>query len=111
MAFGRFSSFFLGFRPFFGPFWITFQSEDTSILDPLLRIVRVGCDGAQVSDLTAIFSWLDMAAVLMLFLYLLRFRLGPSGAQRPLGAVCGEASTRSRSASRTMTCRHLEARS
>ncbi|CAK9058692.1 Pentatricopeptide repeat-containing protein At1g63080 [Durusdinium trenchii] len=47
---------------------------DTKILDPLLRIVRVSCDGMQLSDLTAIFAWLDLIAVFMLFCYLLRFR-------------------------------------
>jgi len=47
---------------------------DTTILDPLLRVVRVNCDGANLQDLTAVFAWLDFAAVFILFIYLLRFR-------------------------------------
>jgi len=48
---------------------------DTSILDPLHRIVRVGCDGAELSDLTSIFAWMDFASMVILFLYLLRHRM------------------------------------
>ncbi|CAE7247334.1 unnamed protein product [Symbiodinium natans] len=47
---------------------------DTKVLDPLLRIVRVGCDGAELSDLTPVFAWLDLASMIVLFLYLVRFR-------------------------------------
>lgn len=47
---------------------------DTQVLDPLLRIVRVNCDGASLSNLTAVFAWLDFAAVFILFVYLVRFR-------------------------------------
>lgn len=47
---------------------------DTQVLDPLLRIVRVNCDGASLSNLTAAFAWLDFAAVFILFVYLVRFR-------------------------------------
>lgn len=47
---------------------------DTQVLDPLLRIVRVNCDGASLVNLTAVFAWLDFAAVFILFVYLLRFR-------------------------------------
>ncbi|CAE7437383.1 unnamed protein product [Symbiodinium microadriaticum] len=37
--------------------------QDSKVLDPLLRIVRAGCDGAELSDLTPIFAWLDLASM------------------------------------------------
>jgi len=47
---------------------------DSKVLDPLMRIVRAGCDGAELSDLTPIFAWLDLASMIILFVYLVRFR-------------------------------------
>ena len=47
---------------------------DTKLLDPLLRVVRAGCDGAELSELTPIFAWLDLSCMIVLFLYLVRFR-------------------------------------
>ena len=47
---------------------------DTKLLDPLLRLVRAGCDGAELSELTPIFAWLDLSCMIVLFFYLVRFR-------------------------------------
>lgn len=50
------------------------QAVPTTILDPVLRIIRVGCQGAQMEELTPYFAWCDFLATIFFLSYILHFR-------------------------------------
>eukprot|EP00930_Biecheleria_cincta_P072492 TRINITY_DN5987_c0_g2_i3.p1 TRINITY_DN5987_c0_g2~~TRINITY_DN5987_c0_g2_i3.p1 ORF type:complete len:1063 (+),score=153.55 TRINITY_DN5987_c0_g2_i3:43-3189(+) len=48
--------------------------EAASHLDPSARIVQVGCQGWEIQHMTAIFGWLDFAAIIIFLIYTVWFR-------------------------------------
>eukprot|EP00930_Biecheleria_cincta_P018437 TRINITY_DN14363_c0_g1_i2.p1 TRINITY_DN14363_c0_g1~~TRINITY_DN14363_c0_g1_i2.p1 ORF type:complete len:913 (-),score=124.97 TRINITY_DN14363_c0_g1_i2:440-3178(-) len=50
------------------------QAVPSTILDPVLRILRVGCQGALMEDLTPYFAWCDFLATIFFLGYILHFR-------------------------------------
>eukprot|EP00435_Cladocopium_sp_Y103_P018490 s272_g4.t1 len=47
------------------------EYADADIIDPIQRVVRLGCEGMPLKDLTGIFGWLDFSAVLVFLVYLI----------------------------------------
>lgn len=47
------------------------EYADADIIDPIKRVVRLGCEGMPLKDLTGIFGWLDFSAVLVFLVYLI----------------------------------------
>lgn len=44
---------------------------EADIMDPMSRVVRLGCEGMPLVDLTGIFGWLDFSAVIVFLVYLI----------------------------------------
>lgn len=47
---------------------------DPSMLEPMNRIVQVGCQGWEIQHLTPIFAWLDFTAIIIFMIYTVWFR-------------------------------------